>query len=556
MLPPRTLQTKLLVSVFLIVSIMVTSLTALVIFIEKERFQKRELDRIYYTTDAMKKRLGHLMYGKNWRYLMITLSNAKKADKSIRYFALTAPDGKVLISDRESLVGHSSFDLTRRRQPQVSLYRKNTSGGKEEFRIYLASYFPEGRTAAGPGETVFEAVHDIVYLDEPMGRLWVGFSRNSLNQHLLVLTAGMLGTWLLVLGVVMALIYVVIRAHMVPVESFIRQISSLDFSRDLSRDGLSLKQSLAAIPIKREPGETRDVYQLKQAFEHLRDQLVGACDQVENHRANLERMVEKRTAALNLQVQERKEIEARLLIVQKLEAIGTLAGGIAHEFNNLFMAITGYATLIQKRVEPGHPNVEKAEKIRQLVETGSQSVQQLLGFARSGKFEPGPLNLNEVIRGSLVILTRSRKGLEVDTRYQEPLWTVRADRSQMEQVAMNLLLNASDAMPDKGALTVETCNQVLEDFQVSLDKKVSGKFACLLVRDDGKGIAPEHLPRIFDPFFTTKAMGQGSGMGLASVFGILESHNGFITVDSAPGKGSLFTVYLPALPAQSGEEDA
>jgi len=542
MLSHRTLQTKLLVSVFLIVSIMVTALTVLVIYVEKNRFQKKELDRIYLMTNAMNKQLGHLMHGKNLRYLMIILSNAKAADKSVLFFAVTDTTGKVLVSDRENLIGNPSFDLTRYRAPGLPLYRKAGPDETQRFQIYLASYPSDGK-AKGQEEAVFEAVHNIVYLGQSMGQLRVGFSRKPITQHLVLLTAGMLGTGISVLAVILALIYVVIQNHMVPVESFINRIASLD----LSREGISLKESLKAIPLEREPGETRDVHQLKQAFEHLRDQFVDACDQLENHKANLERMVVRRTADLNRQIEERKEIEARLLTVQKLEAIGTLAGGIAHEFNNLFMAITGYATLIQKRVPPGHPNVEKADRIRDLVQTGSQSVQQLLGFAKSGPFDPGPLNLNEVSRGSLVILTRSRKELEINTRYRENLWSVKADRSQMEQVVMNLLLNASDAMPEKGKIVVQTQNHTLEAFPVSLDKKVSGRFVCLSVSDTGRGILPEYLPRVFDPFFTTKKMGTGSGMGLASVFGIVENHGGFITVDSELGRGTRFDVYLPAL---------
>jgi len=531
-----------LVSVFLIVSVMGTAMTALVIYVEKNRFQKKELDRIHLMTDAMKIRLGHLMHGENWRYLMMTLTNAKAADPSVLYFAVTGPNGQVLVSDRKNLIGKPSFDLTRYSQPAIPLYKKASPNAKGKFWIFQAAYHPDS-SQAGEQDIVFEAIHDIVYLGEPMGQLRVGYSRRPITQHIILLSAGMLGTGISVLAVVLALIFVVIRNHMVPVESFINQIASLDFRRE----GTSLKQSLATIPLKRQPGETRDVHQLKQAFEHLRDQFVDASDELERHRTDLEGMVARRTKDLNRQIEERKTIEARLLMVQKLEAMGTLAGGIAHEFNNLFMAINGYATLIQKRVPPEHPNVEKADKIRDLVNTGAQSVQQLMGFARSGQLDPGPLNLNEVIRGSLVVLTQSRKGLDITSQCQDSLWTVHGDRSQMEQVVMNLLINASDALPEGGEIGIQTENHVFEGFQVSLDKKVSGRFACLSVSDAGKGISPELLPRIFDPFFTTKKVGAGSGMGLASVFGIVENHGGFIMVDSAPGQGSRFDVYLPAM---------
>ena len=551
MFPPRTLQAKLLISVFFIVSLTVTAMTALVIYIEKEQFQSNELERIFYKADAMKTRLGHLLYGKNWRYLMMTLTNAKEADPSMLYFAVTDTEGRVIIADDETLIGKNGRELSRPADPDSPLYSRGLTHNKKNrgrLKIFLAEY------GSGNADTdtrlVFEAVCDIVYLGRTMGQFRAGFSRQQMKRHLLTLTGGMLGTGMLVLFAVLAMIYLVIRNHMIPVESFFKHISGLD----LTRSGRTLKRNLYAVPLKKQPGETRDVRQFKQAFRHLRDQFASAWDQLENHRDNLEQMVTERTRALNRsndqlsrQIRERKEIEARILTVQKLEAIGTLAGGVAHEFNNLFMAITGYATLIQKRSSPGHPNVEKAEKIRRLVETGSRSVQQLLGFARSGKFSPGPLNLNEILRLSQVILRSSRKELTVETDYAGDLWTVQADRSQMEQVAMNLLLNAAEAMPPDGTVEVTTRNLELDGFRVSLEKKVSGRFVMLSVRDRGPGIDPEILPRIFDPFFTTKEMGQGTGMGLASVFGIVENHGGFTTADSAPGRGSTFCVYLPAL---------
>ena len=150
-------------------------------------------------------------------------------------------------------------------------------------------------------------------------------------------------------------------------------------------------------------------------------------------------------------------------------------------------------------------------------------------------------------RQNLLIFNRSRKDLEIKTVYCPDLWSVQADRSQMEQVVMNLLLNASEAMPEKGCLQVETQNVVLNKKAVSLGKRVSGRFVLFCIKDEGRGIDKEILPRIFDPFFTTKHMGVGTGMGLASVFGITDNHGGIITVDSQEGKGSVFRVYLPAL---------
>jgi two-component system, cell cycle sensor histidine kinase and response regulator CckA len=165
---------------------------------------------------------------------------------------------------------------------------------------------------------------------------------------------------------------------------------------------------------------------------------------------------------LHTQVEERKDIETHLLNVHKLEAIGTLAGDIAHEFNNLLTAIFGNAVLIKKIIDPKDPVIQKADKILSLIDEGSSSIKQLLGFARNGNFEPGHLNLNERIKLNLEIFSRTRKKIEIITQYAQDLWTIYADKQQVEQIIMDLFLNASDAMPRKGILSVETQNVVLE----------------------------------------------------------------------------------------------
>ncbi len=550
-----------MVSVFIIVSLTIVSITAVVNFIVKKQFQQTELNRIYYESNALKTRIGQLMYGQNFRSLMIALSNAKTANPAILYFLLTDTKGTILIADNETLIGKHQFFVAS--QDKKDPLYTNTDRAKgaispDVFNIYLSRLTTDIRdkesVKAWNREMIFDAIWEISYLGEPMGALRVGFSRQEIKQHLWMLTGVMLGTGFLVLLVTLFMIFWVIRLNMSPLASFVGKLSLLH--QDLG--GQNLRNNLAGISLEEKETEVEEIRNLKRAFLNIRDLFVSNWDQLENHRRNLEQMVEERTVELNgineqltLQVRERKEIESRLLTVQKLEAIGTLAGGIAHEFNNLFMAITGYATLIQKQAEPGHPNIGKAEKIRQLVDTGSQSIQQLLGFARSGKYDPGPLNLNGVLRQNLIIFSRSRKDLEIKTAYCPDLWTIQADRSQMEQVIMNLLLNASEAMPEKGCLQVETQNVVLDKKLVSRGKRVSGRFVLFCIKDEGRGIDKEIIPRIFDPFFTTKHMGVGTGMGLASVFGITDNHGGITTVDSKEGKGSVFCVYLPALASKS-----
>ena len=553
----QTLQKKLVTSVCVIVTLTVMILLGIAALVEKKRFQQVELERIFYKTDAMKKRLGHLIYGGNLRYLMITLTNAKAADPAMLYFVVTDNSGRILVADDEAVIARNRFEAARIQTPDTPLVTARdlpaTDRVPGQFEIFLSSMHQtlvrDTRVVAKKGDLIFDAFWDIYYLGEKMGTFRVGYSRQDLIEHLRVVMGVILGTGCLVMLVTLGMIYWVIRRYARPLKTFTSRLSMIHGADQ----GLELKQRLERLELGDDSFEVEEIRNLKQAFSKLRTMFIANWDQLEAHRINLEKMVAERTTALNMtnrklkqQIEERKEIESRLLTVQKMEAIGTLAGGIAHEFNNLFMAITGNAALIQKRCEPGHPNIQKAEKICELVETGSQSIQQLLGFARSGKYDPGPLIINDILRTGLGMFSKSRKDLAVETDFCRGLWQVHADRSQMEHVIMNLLLNASDAMPDKGRIRVKTCNLVLENKQVAPEKTVSGEFVMFCITDDGKGISSHLLNRVFDPFFTTKQMGVGTGLGLASVFGIAENHGGFVTADSRPGEGSEFCVFLPA----------
>lgn len=336
---------------------------------------------------------------------------------------------------------------------------------------------------------------------------------------------------------------------MKPLDNFLSQLSDLHNADG----GNAFRDNFAKMHLDQKDSDIKEVQKLKQVFLKIRDVFILNWDQLENHRNNLEKMVDERTREHNglikklaRQIEERKQIETRLLNVQKLEAVSTLAGGIAHEFNNLFMAITGYASLIQKQSEPGHPNAVKAEKIIELVDNGSQSIKQLLGFARSGKYDPGLLNINEVLRVNLDMFKRTRKDIEIVTQLTRKIWSITADRSQMEHIIMNLLLNASEAMPENGQITIKTNNIVLDNKKVGMDKIVSGRFVCLSIRDEGRGIENKYIQRVFDPFFTTKPIGTGIGLGLASVYGIVDNHDGFVAVESTVGKWTVFSIFFPA----------
>ncbi|MCF6246152.1 MAG: ATP-binding protein [Desulfobacula sp.] len=556
MLPKNNLQKKLLSSVFIIVTLIIIAVTAMVTMFERHRYQQMELKGIYYETRAIKKRLGHLMFGSNWRYVMITLSNAKLANPYILYFSLTDMNRKILVSDDESLIGKTTFTTATVKTMSAPLFetsqREIMDTISSRFEIYQAQLnkdiIKEGVLRASKDEMIFDAYWDISYLGEKLGRLRVGFSKEGLKQHLVFLIGAMLGTSFFVLGITLLLIFWRVRLELKPLKEFTNQLSVF-YSADTSS---TLRQNLQTIHLEKLDSDLEEVQKLKRAFSKLRDRFILNWDQLETHRNNLEETVAQRTLELNRlnsklvsQIEERNQIETRLINVQKLEAIGTLAGGIAHEFNNLFMAIIGYASLIQKQVEPGHPNAVKAEKIRDLVGTGSESIKQLLGFARSGKYAPGLLNLNEIIRINLAMFNRTRKDLEVVSKFEQDIWSVFADRSQMEHIVMNLLINASEAMPESGRIIVESQNIVLHKKQIRMDKVVSGRFVKVSVADEGQGIEKELIPRIFDPFFTTKPMSAGTGLGLASVYGIVDNHNGFTTVESTVAKGTVFNIFLP-----------
>jgi PAS domain S-box-containing protein len=243
---------------------------------------------------------------------------------------------------------------------------------------------------------------------------------------------------------------------------------------------------------------------------------------------------------------ERKKLEAQLQQAQKMEAIGTLAGGIAHDFNNLLMAIQGNTSLMLMRTDAEDLRHEKLEAIENQVVAGSDLTKQLLGFARVGKYEMKPIDLNDVVEKSLIMFGRTKKEISVHKKYETSLWAVEADTSQMEQVFMNLYINAWQAMPGGGHVYLETTNLSITTNDQKSPYMKPGKYVKISLTDTGVGMDEKTKARIFEPFFTTKAMGRGTGLGLAMVYGIVKGHNGYIDVYSEKGKGTTFNIYLPA----------
>jgi len=243
---------------------------------------------------------------------------------------------------------------------------------------------------------------------------------------------------------------------------------------------------------------------------------------------------------------ERKELESQLQVAQKMEAIGTLAGGIAHDFNNILMGIQGNASLLEMRLEKVHPGREKVKNIEKYVESGSELSRQLLGFARRGKYNVKASDINDIIQKTAYMFARTRKEIRVHHQLTSTVWTVEVDRGQIEQALLNLYINAWQAMPDGGDLYLATENVTLDQNYVRAYTVIPGRYVKVTVADTGVGIDKADMGRIFEPFFTTKGMGRGTGLGLASVYGIIKGHGGYINVHSEKAQGTTFKLYLPA----------
>jgi PAS domain S-box-containing protein len=252
--------------------------------------------------------------------------------------------------------------------------------------------------------------------------------------------------------------------------------------------------------------------------------------------------------------EERDTIQAQLFQSQKMEAVGTLAGGIAHDFNNLLMGIQGYTSLALLDIDPFHPNYDRLKRIESQVQSGADLTRQLLGFARGGRYEVTVCDMNEVLEKTSSMFGRTRREIAIRRRFAEDLWHVHADRGQMEQVFMNLYLNALQAMPGGGEILLETENIVLDDLKVVPYAVKPGCYVKMMVTDNGTGMDEKTKARIFEPFFTTKGLGRGTGLGLASVYGIVKGHGGMINVYSEPGHGTTFSIYLPAPEPLAPEE--
>jgi len=248
-------------------------------------------------------------------------------------------------------------------------------------------------------------------------------------------------------------------------------------------------------------------------------------------------------------------MEDRLRQAQKMEAIGTLAGGIAHDFNNLLMGIQGRISLMLMDSDSSHPNFEHLKGIEDYVKSAADLTKQLLGFARGGKYEVKTTNLNNLITNHNQMFGRTRKEITIRGKYEEDLWTAEVDQGQIQQVLLNLYVNAWQAMPGGGDLYIQTQNVNLDENHSMAFNASPGKYVKVSVTDTGVGMDEVTRQKIFDPFFTTKKKGRGTGLGLASVYGIVKNHGGFIDVYSQKGEGATFNIYLPATEKETAKKE-
>ena len=246
------------------------------------------------------------------------------------------------------------------------------------------------------------------------------------------------------------------------------------------------------------------------------------------------------------QWEEEIQMEKMLAESEKFRALGQMAAGVAHDFNNLLMSILGNTSLILLNIDSNDPHYERLKNIEQSVQSGAELTKQFLGFSRGGEYEVKPTNINELIKKSSEMFDRTKKEINIYRKYQKDIWTVEVDQGQIGQILLNLYVNAWQAMPGGGKLFIGTENVTLDENYVRPFNVEPGNYVKISITDTGVGMDEATKQRVFEPFFTTKEMGRGTGLGLASVYGIIKNHSGIVNVHSEKGMGTTFDIYLPA----------
>jgi two-component system cell cycle sensor histidine kinase/response regulator CckA len=253
-------------------------------------------------------------------------------------------------------------------------------------------------------------------------------------------------------------------------------------------------------------------------------------------------------------ITDQEDLEAKLHHIQKLDALGTFVGGVAHNFNNLLMGIMGNVSMALLTSDPGDAHYKALKKIEMLVDKGAQLTKQLLAVAGKGMYEVKPITVDRILIETCDVFATINDEITVHRELAEDLWRIEADQSQIEQALWNLFMNAADAMPGGGELYVKTMNVTPKDMEGRTPNPKPGNFIRVSLEDTGTGMDRETRERLFDPFFSTKELHSGTGLGLAFVHGVIKAHGGYIDIDSEKGKGTAFDIYLPALNGKNARE--
>jgi two-component system, cell cycle sensor histidine kinase and response regulator CckA len=307
-----------------------------------------------------------------------------------------------------------------------------------------------------------------------------------------------------------------------------------------------INEAFTAALTTEQPGKTLELeFNLQKGATRYAETIISAIrndDDEPTGFRGIARDITKRKADEN----SRKALEEQLQQSQRLESLGTLAGGIAHDFNNLLMGIQGRTALMLNDLAAAHPHYTQLRNIEDYVESAASLTTRLLGFARGGKYEVRPVKLNALIEKSIEMFGRARKEISISTKLESDLWPIEVDTNQIEQVLLNLLVNAGQAMSGGGLITIATSRIILGARDVEFLGITPGNYVQLTLSDTGEGMDRETIQKIFDPFFTTKPKGHGTGLGLAMVYGIIRNHSGSISVTSTLNEGTTFTILLPA----------
>lgn len=370
--------------------------------------------------------------------------------------------------------------------------------------------------------------------EQTIGVLRVGASFDDvyhrLREKAVVILVGQAIKTFLVSLFILAMVHLLITRHLTAMAHY--------FS------GFEIQAGAAPFRLRRLPSRSPDELEgLVTAFDSMRSHLEQAWAELRDANADLVREVAERRQAEAT----RKRLEGELVQAQKLQGIGLLAGGVAHDFNNLLTPILGNAQLLLAELPPDSPLREPLDEIAGAAERARQVTRQLLAYSRKQMLQIRTVDVGQLVEDMRRLLCRV---LREDVRFEATVapgaGAIRADPGQVEQVLLNLVLNAQDAMPDGGALTIDVRAATLDDADAATHPDVSpGRYVLFSVKDTGQGISHEVQQHLFEPFFTTKERGKGTGLGLSTVYGIVKQHGGHVAVDSAPGCGSTFRVYIP-----------